>query len=102
MITYNLTVKQVEQIQQSIRELGGKIQSALNKLTKIESYLYDDDDTSSLGMVAKQREHEKRLTKLENEGMERKKIWATLGIVAGIVGTALVEFIKWLFTNHKP
>ncbi|MES2287363.1 MAG: hypothetical protein V4547_16845 [Bacteroidota bacterium] len=97
----NLTATQVEQINQSIRELGGKIQTALNKLGKIESYLYDDDETSSKGMVQVQREHEKRLDKLEGESMQRKKIWATFGLVAGIIGTALVEFIKWLFTNHQ-
>jgi hypothetical protein len=32
--------------------------------------------------------------------MERKKIWAALGFTAGIVGTALVEFVKYLFTSH--
>ncbi len=96
-----LTLTQVEHIEQSLRDLSHKFQSALNKLSKIENYLYDDDETSQPGMVQTQRNHEKRLEKLENESMQRKKIWATFGIVAGIIGTALVEFVKWLFTNHK-
>lgn len=100
--TLILTQTQVEHIEQSLRDLSHKLQSGLNKLSKIESYLYDDDATSSVGMVARQREHEKRIDKLENESMQRKKIWATFGLIAGIVGTALVEFIKWMFTNHKP
>lgn len=97
-----LTPTNVEQINQSIRDLGSKIQTALNKLGKIESYLYDDDQTDTPGMVQKQRDHEKRLTTLENESRERKKIWATFGFSAGIVATALFEFIKYIFTNHKP
>jgi len=98
----SLTNRQVQHIEQSLLNLGTKLQDGLNKLTKIESYLYDDDDTNTPGMVQKQRDHEARLTKLENESMQRKKIWATFGLVAGVIGTALVEFIKWLFTNHKP
>ncbi len=97
-----LTPIQMEHIEQSLRDLSHKLQSGLNKLSKIESYLYDDDETSSKGMVQVQREHEKRIDKLESESMQRKKIWATLGLVAGIIGTALVEFIKWLITSHKP
>ena len=97
-----LTQTEVQHIEQQLKDLSHKLQSGINKLVKIESYLYDDDETSSPGMVQKQRDHEKRLSKLEQESMQRKKIWATLGLVAGIVGTALVEFIKWIFTNHKP
>lgn len=102
MSNETLTYTQVQHIEQSLLELRGKLQTGLNKLTKIESYLYDDDETSSPGMVQKQRDHEKRIDKLEQESMQRKKIWATFGLVAGIIGTALVEFVKWLFTNHKP
>lgn len=89
----------MQHIEQSLLELSGKLQAGLNKLSKIESYLYDDDETSSPGMVQKQRSHEDRIKKLEDESMQRKKIWATFGIAAGIIGTALVEFIKWLFTK---
>lgn len=75
-------------------------QAILNKVTKIEMYLYDDDDTNNPGLIAQQRAHEKRLDKLENESMVRKSIWATLGLLGGIVGTAVVELILWLIKRN--
>lgn len=77
-------------------------QAILSKVTKIESYLYDDEATNNPGVIARQRDHEKRLAKLEDESMVRKSIWATLGVLGGIIGTAVVELIIWLFKNHKP
>ena len=71
-------------------------QAILSKVTKIESYLYDDEETNNPGVIARQREHEKRLAKLEDESMVRKSIWATLGLLGGIIGTAVVELILWI------
>lgn len=99
--TIKLTPNQVEQIRQELQTLGNKVQSVLNRLTKIETYLYEDSQTNTPGVIAKQRDHEKRITKLENESMQQKKIWASLGLIAGVVGTAIFEFIRYLFTNHK-
>lgn len=75
-------------------------QAILNKLTKIELYLYDDEETNNPGAIARQRDHEKRLAKLEDESMVRKSVWATLGILGGIVGTAVVELIIWLIKRN--
>lgn len=75
-------------------------QAILNKLTKIELYLYDDEETNNPGAIARQRDHEKRLSKLEDESMVRKSIWATLGVFGGIVGTAVVELIIWLVKRN--
>lgn len=73
----------------------------LTKVTKIESYLYDDDDTNTPGIVARQRDHDERITKLERESMVRKTIWGTLGVIGGTVGAAVVEVVIWIFKNHK-
>lgn len=75
-------------------------QAILSKVTKIENYLYDDDDTNSPGVIARQRDHEKRLSKLEDESMFRKSIWASLGLLGGVVGTAIVELILWLIKRN--
>lgn len=75
-------------------------QAILSKVTKIESYLYDDDETNNPGVIARQRDHEKRLAKLEDESMFRKSIWATLGVLGGVIGTAVVELILWMIKRN--
>lgn len=98
----SLNPKQVEQIQQSLNELKRDMKEGVAKIRKIESYLYDDDETSSPGMVQRHRELERRVDKIEEEATVRKRIFATLGIIGGAVGMALVELIKYLLSTHKP
>lgn len=102
MITYNLTINDVEQIQQSIKELGGKLQSALNKLSKIESYLYNDDETDSVGIVKQVKNHTERIEELERTEKKTRVFLKWLAVLAGAVGTVIFEFVKWIFSNHKP
>lgn len=97
-----LNPKQVEQIQQSLNELRKEVRTGVDKLRKIESYLYDDDDTSSPGMVQKQREHEIRIKALETESVVKRKVWAAFGIVGGTLATLLFKLIEWILSNHKP
>jgi len=96
-----LTLKQVDHIEQSLRDLSHKLQAGLNKLSKIESYLYNDDETDTIGIVKQVKDHSERLAELEREDVKTRKFLKWLAVGAGVVGTVLFEFIKWLFTNHK-
>ena len=86
----------------ALAKLTKEVEAVIKKLTKIESYLYDDTATSSKGVIAQQREQDKRIRKLENESKVRQGMWTAFGTAGGIIGMALWEFVKWLFTNHKP
>lgn len=96
-----LNPKQVEAIQQSLNELKRDVKEGVTKIRKIETYLYNDNETSSVGLVQQVRQHEDRLDKIEEESTVRKRVFATLGIIGGAVGMALVELIKYLLSNHK-
>lgn len=98
-----LTKEDVQRLQQSIDRVEKTLGEALNELRfdlkKIEGYLYDDDDTSTPGIVQKVREHDNRLYKLEEEERTSKKVLAFLGMLGGGIGMAIFEFLKWLFSN---
>lgn len=82
----------LEQINRTLHQID-------QKLNKIESYLYNDDATDSLGLVNQVRDHSDRIDRIEEEGRVRKRVMAGIGMIAGFIGMAVVEIIKWLFTQ---
>lgn len=72
----------------------------LEKLTKIEAYLYFDKETNTPGLVERMREYEERLERLEEDNSVKKKVWAVFGMIGGSVVFFVVELIKWLANNH--
>lgn len=97
-----LNPKQVEHIQQSLNELKKEVRSGVDKLKRIESYLYDDEMTDAPGVVKQVRDHAKRIEDLERSESKTRKFLKGLALLAGTVGTIIFEFLKWLFSNHKP
>ena len=91
---------ELEQIQKSIARIEGKLDKGLIDIRKIESYLYDDDHTSTPGIVQQVREHNNRIGKLEDEEKVKKRVFAIVGGTAGVIGTAIVEFCRWLYTYN--
>lgn len=102
MSTINLTANQVEHIENQLRDLSAKLQMGLNKLSKIESYLYNDDDTDTVGLVKQVKNHCERLDEMERSEKRTRSFLKWLAVLAGAIGTVMFEFGKWLFTNHKP
>lgn len=96
----DLTKQDVEKLQAAIDRVEHKVDNMRQGMQKMERYLYDDDDTSSSGIVSTQRNHGDRLSVLEEDKRVRNRLLITLGTIGGLVGTALLEFIKWMFTMH--
>lgn len=97
-----LTQPQVEHIENQLRDLSHKLQAGLNKLSKIESYLYNDDNTDTVGLVKQVKDHCERLDEMERSEKRTRSFMKWLAVLAGAIGTVIFEFGKWLFTNHKP
>jgi hypothetical protein len=76
-------------------------QQILDKVIKIESYLYNDIATNRPGVVQRQEDMDTRLEKLETEATVKKKVWAIFGMVGGGLMMLIIELVKWLIHNQK-
>lgn len=67
------------------------------RLMKIESYLYNDDETGKDGVVRKLDKVDRRVYLLEEKDKIEKAKSATWGIVGGGLLAALIKGIEILF-----
>lgn len=97
-----LTYSQLEHLQQSVNELTVKVETAIKKLTKLESYFYKDEEADSMGIIKQVKQNTQRIDELERTEVKTRKFLKWLAVAAGAAGTIIFEFIKWIFSNHKP
>jgi len=81
-----ITKQDMYQLQQAITLLQTKVDKAL-------SYLYDDVNTSTPGLVQMCRDHEKRLEEIEEQMRSDKRDKQKLSSFWGVVGGALVMLV---------
>lgn len=81
-----LTKHDMYQLQQAISVLQTKVDKAL-------SYLYNDENTSTPGLVQMCRDHEKRLEEIEEQIRSDKRDKQRLSSFWGVVGGALVMLV---------
>lgn len=94
-----LTKEDVQRLELSIQRVEKKLGELSLDIQKLESYIYDDADTNTPGIVQRVRDHEKRIEKIEEYERFKKRTMALIGTTGGAVGMALIEFIKWVFAN---
>jgi hypothetical protein len=91
-----LTKEDMYQLQQAISLLQTKVDKAL-------SYLYDDVNTSSPGLVQMCRDHEKRLEEIEEQirsnERDKKKLSSFWGIIGGAVVMLIAKLIEYFITK---
>lgn len=91
-----LTKQDMYQLQQAISVLQAKVDKAL-------SYLYDDVNTSTPGLVQMCRDHEKRLEEIEEQirsnKRDRKKMSSFWGIIGGATAMLVAKIIEYLITK---
>ena len=66
-----------------------------DKITKIERYLYNDDDTGKDGLV---KAHEKlniRVSQLEEQEKIRKTKATTWGVIGGVAISAIYKIVEF-------
>lgn len=89
-----LTKEDMHQLQQAISLLERKVDKAL-------SYLYDDNDTSTPGLVQMCRDHEKRLEEIEEQirqdNKDRKRWASFFGVIGGGVVVLVAKLIEKYF-----
>ena len=95
-----LTREDVQRLEQSIQRVEKKLGELSLDIQKLESYIYDDADTNTPGIVQRVRDHEKRIEKIEEDERFKRRTMALIGTGGGAFGMALIELGKWLFT-HK-
>lgn len=87
---------ELEQIQKSIDGVNKKLDTALQKISKVESYLYNDDATDSLGLVNQVRKNTGDISEIKEENRVRKRVLAVIGIIAGFIGMILGKALGWI------
>ncbi len=66
-----------------------------DKITKIERYLYNDDDTGKDGLVKAHEKLNTRVTQLEEQNTIRKTKATTWGVIGGVAISALYKLVEY-------
>lgn len=69
-------------------------------IKRIENALLGDKEMGTTGIVYKVNQHEKKLKEVEDL---KNKGWGFISafvIMAGIVGTSIIEGVKYIFNHH--
>lgn len=66
-----------------------------DKITKIERYLYNDDDTGKDGLVKAHEKLNTRVTQLEEQNTIRKTKATTWGVIGGVAISALYKIVEY-------
>jgi archaellum component FlaC len=94
-----LTKQDVERLELSIQRVEKKLGELSLDIQKLESYIYDDADTNTPGIVQRVRDHEKRIERIEEDERFKKRTMALIGTTGGAFGMAIIEFVKWIISN---
>ena len=70
-----------------------------DRITKVERYLYNDEDTGKDGIVKTQERHDRRITLLEELNTIRKAKATTWGGIGGAISLILYKVIEYLITK---
>lgn len=73
----------------------------LEKVTKMERYLYYDKETNTPGVIERMHELEKQVEDMKQEQSVKRKVWAVFGALGGGFIMIVIELIKWLAANPK-
>lgn len=84
---------------QELENINQRLAALEQGIHRIESYLYDDNSTSSPGMVQRVRNHDKRIGELEEEKRTQKKIFVWLGLIGGSLSGIIFQLIQWYITK---
>ena len=86
-----------------MQKLQGDILALQIKIDKALSYLYNDVNTDTPGLVQMCRDHEKRLEEIEeqmrNDNKNRKKWSSFFGLIGGAVVMLIAKLIEHYFTK---
>lgn len=66
-----------------------------DKITKIERYLYNDDDTGKDGLVKAHEKLNSRVSQLEEQNTIRKTKATTWGVIGGVAISALYKLVEY-------
>ena len=66
-----------------------------DRITKMERYLYNDDDTGKDGIVKAHEKLNNRVTVLEEQEKIRKTKATTWGIIGGVVISAIYKAVEY-------
>ncbi len=66
-----------------------------DKITKMERYLYNDDDTGKDGLVKAHEKLNSRVSQLEEQNTIRKTKATTWGVIGGIAISALYKIVEY-------
>lgn len=84
------TIKtELEEIQTSIKLIDAKVDKAL-------SYLYDDENTKTPGLVQQVRQNTADISTLKEDKRVDKKVTVGLGVGGGGAAMAIYELIKFI------
>ncbi len=66
-----------------------------DRITKMERYLYNDEDTGKDGIVKAYEKLNMRVTMLEEQNTIRKTKATTWGIIGGVIISALYKLVEF-------
>lgn len=66
-----------------------------DRITKMERYLYNDEDTGKDGIVKAYEKLNTRVTMLEEQNTIRKTKATTWGIIGGVIISALYKLVEF-------
>jgi len=97
-----------EKIKNELEEIGKKLTIITKSLEdtevrigKIESYLYNDSDTDSDGIVKTVRKHNERIKTLEDKEKVKDAKMSVWGMIGGALIMVLIEIIRYFFSHNK-
>lgn len=88
---------------QDMQKLQADIVALQTKIDKALSYLYNDVNTDTPGLVQMCRDHEKRLEEIEeqmrNDNKNRKKWSSFFGLIGGAIVMLIAKLIEYFITK---
>lgn len=66
-----------------------------DKITKMERYLYNDEDTGNDGLVKAHEKLNSRVSQLEEQEKIRKTKATTWGVIGGVAISALYKLVEY-------
>ena len=66
-----------------------------DRITKMERYLYNDEDTGKDGIVKAYEKLNSRVSQLEEQNTIRKTKATTWGIIGGVIISALYKLVEF-------
>lgn len=90
---------QLQQMNNNVQQLSSDVRHLTTVVGKLETMLFHDEKTGSVGVMKRMDNVEQRIDKLEEKERFKTKLWAIATSVGGVVSVGLWKLIEFLVSK---